>query len=42
MLDRTRLAELHEAFQRCRVRTRNDVAQMARLRPGWTAVKPRF
>jgi glucarate dehydratase len=41
-LDQTRLAELHEAFKRCRIRTRNDVAQMQRYRPDWKPVKPRF
>jgi glucarate dehydratase len=41
-LDRDRLAELHEAFLRCRIRTRNDVAQMQRYRPEWKQVKPRF
>jgi glucarate dehydratase len=41
-LDHDKLAELHEAYQRCRIRTRNDVAQMRRFRPDWTQVKPRF
>ncbi len=41
-LDREKLAELHEAYQRCRIRTRNDVAQMRRFRPDWQQVKPRF
>ncbi len=41
-LDREKLAELHEAYQRCRIRTRNDVAQMQRYRPGWQQIKPRF
>jgi glucarate dehydratase len=41
-LDQDKLAELHEAFKVCRVRTRNDVAQMQRFRPDWTQVKPRF
>lgn len=41
-LDRDKLAELHEAFKVCRIRTRNDVAQMQRYRPEWTQVKPRF
>jgi glucarate dehydratase len=41
-LDRARLAELHEAFLTCRIRTRNDVAQMRRFRPDWTQVKLRF
>lgn len=41
-LDRDKLAELNEAYQRCRIRTRNDVAQMQRFRPDWLQVKPRF
>lgn len=41
-LDRDKLAELNEAYQRCRIRTRNDVAQMQRFRPDWQQVKPRF
>jgi glucarate dehydratase len=41
-LDRDKLAELHQAYQTCCVRTRNDVAQMQRFRPDWTQVKPRF
>ncbi|UUZ68569.1 glucarate dehydratase family protein [Polaromonas sp. P2-4] len=41
-LDHNKLAELHEAYQHCRIRTRNDVAQMRRFRPDWTQVKPRF
>lgn len=41
-LDHDKLAELHEAYQHCRIRTRNDVAQMRRFRPDWTQIKPRF
>lgn len=41
-LDQDRLAALHEAFKVCRIRTRNDVAQMQRFRPEWKQVKPRF
>ena len=41
-LDQDKLTELHEAFKVCRIRTRNDVAQMQRYRPDWTQVKPRF
>ena len=40
--DREKLAELHEAYKTCRIRTRNDVAQMQRFRPDWTQLKPRF
>lgn len=41
-LDQEKLAELHRAFLDCRIRTRNDVLQMRRYRPDWSAVKPRF
>lgn len=41
-LDQEKLAELHQAFLHCRIRTRNDVAQMQRFRPDWRQVKPRF
>jgi glucarate dehydratase len=41
-LDQDKLADLHEAFKVCRIRTRNDVAQMQRYRPEWKQVKPRF
>jgi glucarate dehydratase len=41
-LDHERLAELHQAFLSCRIRTRNDVAQMQKYRPDWRQVKPRF
>jgi glucarate dehydratase len=41
-VDHDKLAELHEAFKVCRIRTRNDVAQMQRFRPDWKQMKPRF
>ena len=41
-LDPDRLAELHQAFLSCRIRTRNDVSQMQRYRPDWRQIKPRF
>jgi glucarate dehydratase len=41
-IDQEKLAELHEAFLNCRIRTRNDVAQMQRFRPDWRQIKPRF
>lgn len=41
-LDHDKLAELHEDFLACRIRTRNDVLQMRRFRPDWTQIKPRF
>lgn len=41
-LDRERLARAHEQFLACGIRQRDDVRQMRRYRPDWTAVKPRF
>ncbi len=41
-LDQAKLAELHQAFLNCRIRTRNDVTQMQKFRPDWKTVKPRF
>jgi glucarate dehydratase len=41
-LDQTKLAQLHQAFLNCRIRTRNDVTQMQKFRPDWSTVKPRF
>jgi glucarate dehydratase len=41
-LDHEKLAELHEAYKTCRIRTRNDVAQMQHFRPDWQQIKPRF
>ncbi|HMS27871.1 MAG TPA: glucarate dehydratase family protein [Burkholderiaceae bacterium] len=41
-LDYEKLAVLHDAYQSCRIRTRNDVVQMQRYRPEWTQIKPRF
>lgn len=41
-LDQDKLAELHQSFLRCRIRSRNDCAQMQRYRPDWRQVKPRF
>jgi glucarate dehydratase len=41
-LDHEQLARLHQAYQHCRIRTRNDVAQMQRFRPDWQQIKPRF
>lgn len=41
-LDYEKLTELNQDFLRCRIRTRNDVAQMQRFRPEWKQVKPRF
>ncbi len=41
-LDRDQLGKLHEQFLRCGIRQRDDVKQMAKYKPGWTTVKPRF
>jgi glucarate dehydratase len=41
-LDPARLAELHEQYLRCGVRTRNDLAQMRRYDPTFTGRQPRF
>jgi glucarate dehydratase len=41
-LDPDRLAALHQAYLDCRIRTRNDSAQMQRLHPGWAPSKPRY
>lgn len=41
-IDQTQLAKLHQNFLKCRIRTRNDVAQMQRYKPDWKQVKPRF
>ena len=41
-LDADRLAERHQAYLACRIRTRNDSAQMQRLHPEWRSAKPRY
>jgi glucarate dehydratase len=41
-LDRGRLAELHEQYQRCGIRNRDDLAQMRRYDPTFTGKTPRF
>lgn len=41
-LDHERLGRLHEQYLSCGIRQRDDVAQMRRYRPDWTAVKPRY
>lgn len=41
-IDQAQLAKLHQNFLKCRIRTRNDVAQMQRYKPDWKQVKPRF
>ncbi|WP_233804837.1 glucarate dehydratase family protein [Paraburkholderia sp. HP33-1] len=41
-LDRDALRVLHERYLECGITQRNDAAQMRKLRPGWTAKKPRY
>lgn len=41
-LDRTRLAELHEQYQACGLRQRDDLAQMRKYDPSFTGKQPRF
>ncbi|HEX3379819.1 MAG TPA: glucarate dehydratase family protein [Paraburkholderia sp.] len=41
-LDRDALRALHERYLECGMTQRNDAAQMRKLRPEWTAKKPRY
>jgi len=41
-LDRQRLADLHEQYLGCGLRTRNDLAQMRKYQPEFSGVQPRF
>jgi len=41
-LDYEQLAKLHELFKSIDIRSRDDVRQMAKYKPDWKAVKPRF
>ena len=41
-LDYDQLAKLNDQYQTCGIRSRNDVTQMQKYDPSWTAVKPRF
>lgn len=41
-LDTDALARLHERYQRCGIRERDDRAQMRRYHPDWTGETPRF
>ncbi len=41
-LDRGRLAELHEQFERCGVRQRDDLALMRKYDPGFSGRTPRL
>ncbi len=41
-LDRRRLAAMHEAWQRCGIRRRNDRDEMRRHVPGWEYRNPRW
>lgn len=41
-IDRDALARLHEQYEKCGVRRRDDAAQMRLVRPDWTGKRPRF
>jgi len=41
-LDREALARLHEQYQSCGIRKRDDVAEMRKYRPDWDGRRPRF
>lgn len=41
-LDYEQLGKLNDLYHSCGIRSRNDVTQMQKYRPDWTALKPRF
>jgi len=41
-LDPDQLGKLHDQYLSCGIRQRDDVRQMQRYKPDWTALKPRF
>lgn len=41
-LDREALAALHDNYLRCGIRTRNDLAQMRKIDPGFSGKQPRY
>jgi len=41
-LDRDALGALHEQYQRCGIRTRDDTAYMCRITPGYQRIQPRW
>ena len=41
-LDRDALARLHEQYQSCRIRTRDDTAYMVQVDPDYRRVTPRW
>jgi glucarate dehydratase len=41
-LDRSKLAELHDQYQRCGVRNRDDLEQMRKYQPSFSGKNPRF
>ena len=41
-LDRDALAQLHEQYERCGIRERDDVSEMRKYDPSWTGERPRF
>jgi glucarate dehydratase len=41
-LDRDALARLHEQYERCGIRHRDDAAAMREVNPSWNPTKPRY
>lgn len=41
-LDRDALARLHDNYQRCGIRNRDDLSQMRKYDPAFTGIQPRF
>jgi glucarate dehydratase len=41
-LDHDQLGKLHDQYLSCGIRSRDDVRQMRKYKPEWTALKPRF
>lgn len=41
-IDREALARLHDNYEHCGIRNRNDLAQMRKIDPGFTGLQPRF
>jgi glucarate dehydratase len=42
VLDRHRLAELHEQYRACGVRNRDDLTQMRKYAPGFSGKNPTY
>jgi glucarate dehydratase len=41
-LDEDAVGRLHEQYQRCGIRRRDDITPMRAVHPGWTGARPRF